>query len=75
MARVSLGGVGKQPARQVLPVDEGRQAAAREETAAWNAIALAIAGVACVVLVATTAAALPGWRASRVEPLAALRQE
>jgi PadR family transcriptional regulator len=46
-----------------------------EETAAWNAIALAIAGVACVVLVATTAAALPGWRASRVEPLAALRQE
>jgi hypothetical protein len=31
--------------------------------------------VACVLIVATTAAAVPAWRASRVEPLAALRQD
>ena len=40
----------------------------------WDARVL-LAAVACVLLVATTAAAVPAWRASRVEPLAALRQE
>lgn len=40
----------------------------------WDARVL-VGAVACVLLVATTAAVLPAWRASRVEPLAALRQD
>ena len=34
-----------------------------------------LGAVACVLFVGTTAAAVPAWRASRVEPLEALRQE
>ena len=34
-----------------------------------------IGAVVCVLLVATATAAVPAWRASRVEPLAALRQD
>jgi ABC-type antimicrobial peptide transport system permease subunit len=40
----------------------------------WDARVL-LGGVACVLLVTIVAAAVPAWRASRVEPLAALRQE
>jgi len=41
---------------------------------AWDAPVL-VGAVACVALVAMTAAAVPAWRASRIEPLEALRQE
>jgi predicted permease len=40
----------------------------------WDGRVL-LGAVACVLFVATTAAAVPAWRASRVEPLEALRQE
>lgn len=40
----------------------------------WDASVL-IGAVACVLVVATATAAVPAWRASRVEPLEALRQE
>ena len=40
----------------------------------WDARVL-VGAVACLMLVATTAAAVPAWRASRVEPLVALRHE
>jgi ABC-type antimicrobial peptide transport system permease subunit len=40
----------------------------------WDARVL-VGAVVCLVLVATTAAAVPAWRASRVEPLVALRHQ
>ena len=40
----------------------------------WDARVL-LGAVACMLIVATAAAAVPAWRASRVEPLTALRQE
>ena len=40
----------------------------------WDARVL-VGAVVCLMLVATTAAAVPAWRASRVEPLVALRHE
>jgi putative ABC transport system permease protein len=40
----------------------------------WDARVL-LGAVVCVLCVATTAAAVPAWRASRVDPLAAIRAE
>jgi ABC-type antimicrobial peptide transport system permease subunit len=40
----------------------------------WDTRVL-LGAVACLLLVATAAAAIPAWRASRVEPLVALRHE
>jgi predicted permease len=40
----------------------------------WDARVL-LGALACLLLVATAAAAVPAWRASRVEPLVALRHE